>query len=395
MRQAQAWSRGGVGALLVLAVLASAHLEAPSQASEPGAATPSPEPVAYPEPPLAAGALPITGLQGADAEGGLFPATQATVDAVPAEGPVAARSTLRFGSDDGSSVLLARMGLKPDYATVWAGSWSYLNWDALAARVHRIADMGVVPVVEWYYWGDDLSRACVTSGCWSAGHGVWKSQLLWDLEAWFLADAVHRGLDGRPGIVVLESEFNKRDLPGWPMFNDMLLAQMGKIRERAPEAQVALGFGNWYPEGWAVFERAAQAADLVGLQTMRAGTRDAEERYLGAPGALVEAAQRLHTLFGKPILLHDVALSSWPSPLYDQDQAAALRGVFARLGDLEQAGVVGLVYRSITDHPTASTAGFFGEAERHFGFRSASGDAKPALAVWEKGVREARGEATG
>lgn len=296
---------------------------------------------------------------------------------------------LQFGIDRHGTAFFEKRGMKPDLAAFWAGPWNErAGWDYLGEHAAGLADRGIAPVVQWYYWGGDISPGCVEQGCWTGA--LWKSRALWNADAAALADALHAGLQGRPGFVVLETEFNKNGIEAYEPFDGYLVEHAAIFRARAPELRLVLGFGNWEPSRWPAFDRAMAAMDLAGLQTMRAWTRDTSERYLGAADAVLEATRALHGTFGKPVLLHDLALSSYGVPDWEVEQERTVRGLFERGPQLAEAGLAGIVYRALDDNPTFPADEYYGEAERHMGLRTASGEWKPALDAWLAGLEALR-----
>lgn len=303
-------------------------------------------------------------------------------------------AAVRFGMDQGGVDFLERHGAKPDDAVFWAGAWNEKSgWSYLGSNADRLADRGIRPVVQWYYWAGDISPTCVDQGCWSNAHGVWKSRANWAADAAKLADALHAGLRGRPGVVVLETEFNKAGMSTWEPFDGYLAEQVRIFRQRAPELKVAIGFGNWQSWEWHRFDRAMGAADLAGLQTMRASTRNTPEAYLDSVNQVVAGAQALRSAFGKPILLHDLALSSYWEPDWTSRQERVVRALFARMPELSGLGVAGVSYRALQDDPHFTTKEYYGVAERHMGLQRADGSWKPALDDWIAGVKAVRGAA--
>lgn len=299
-----------------------------------------------------------------------------------------------YGMDIGSATALTDLGVKPQYAQVWAGPWNEkAGWDSIRVQVDSLADRGITPVVEWFYWGNDISQQCVTNGCWSNVHQVHKSAAQWSTDSWALASALHQGLAGRPAVVVVESEFNKQGVQIWEAFDGYLAGHMNAFRTNAPEVKLALGFGNWGPGDWWRFDRAVAAVDYTGLQTMRASTRDSRDAYLGAPAALEYGASRLHKLFGKPIVVHDVALATYGG--FEDEQETALKDLFGRVGRLDGMGVKGIVYRALRDNPGANGAEYYGAAEATFGLIRSDGSWKPAMDDWVNSVKSLRSGAAG
>jgi hypothetical protein len=304
--------------------------------------------------------------------------------------PAAGAVAFRFGMDASALDGLADLGAPADYAQLWAGVWNERSgWDGLGRSAADAAHAGAVPVIEWWYWGDDISPSCVRDGCASGLHESWKSQALWAADGAALADALHDALRGREAIVVVESEFNKNGVSSWEDFDGMLAQHAAIFQARAPEVRLALGFGNWGRDAWPRFDRAVAAMDMVAFQTMRGSTRDSAASYAGAAEATLDAALALQEDFAKPILLHDLALSSYPEASYAAEQRDALAAFFARLPELKAAGVEGVLYRSLRD-TDMDPANYYGLAERGWGLQHRDGTAKPALDVWLAGVEAER-----
>ncbi|HEV8358994.1 MAG TPA: hypothetical protein VGR28_00920 [Candidatus Thermoplasmatota archaeon] len=287
------------------------------------------------------------------------------------------------------------LGIKPDYALFWAGVWNEKSgWDYLGRWADQAADQGVAPVVEWFYWGNDISPSCVQDGCWSTVHDAWKNKSNWNRDAYKLADALHNALQGRPGVLVIESEFNKNGISTWETFDAILASHAAIFRSRAPELKLALGFGNWGSGDWARFDRAVAAVDMVGLQSLRGSTRDSATKYLDVIDTLQAGSAKLKSTFGKAVLLHDIALSTYTEPTWSGHQESVVKELFQRLGELRSAGVTGIVYRTLSDNPDANLKEFYGQGERYWGLRHSDGSWKPALDDWVSGVKAARGSSS-
>lgn len=314
-----------------------------------------------------------------------LPAPRA-VEAAPAE-PV------RFGMEAASVDLQVQAGVKPDYGVIWVGPWTLTSgWGGPDDALRKMAAAEVTPVVQFYYWGDDISPTCVEDGCWSNLHNTWKDKGGWGRLAAQLTEHLRSTLGDRRAVIVLETEFNKGGAQTYEPLDGYLADKAKFLREKFPTAHVVLGFGNWGQNNWNVFDRAAAASDAVGIQGMRGSTRDSRESYLGLADALQSGVRGLRDRFAKPIFVTDVALSSYPEPEYLDLQTRALRTVLDRLPALREDGVTGLIYRSLRDATTKDTKNYYGEAERHFGLVwTANGTWKPAMKDWVAAVGAARG----
>lgn len=307
----------------------------------------------------------------------------------------AAGPTMGFGTNVGAVDDQTNAGIKPNYAVLWAGPWTIDNWGYFDNQLAALSSRGVTPVIQFYYWGNDLSWNCWNNGCWSNIHGHWKDQGGWQKLAQQLTQHLNAKLGSKKAVIIVETEFNKGDMGYSETLDGALASKAWYLRNNFPPAVVALGFGNWGHSQWGVFNRAADASHEMGLQGMRASTRDSVSSYLGLPDALLKGAKELKSRFGKPVFIHDLAASTYTEPEWLKHQASVLQTIFNRIGEFKTAGVHALVYRAHKDNPSATTNEYYGQAERHFGLRwSSNGTAKPAFDVWRKGVLNERSGAS-
>lgn len=293
-----------------------------------------------------------------------------------------------FGMDTGSVEAQAAAGVAPDVGTLWVGPWNLeAGWLDPAADLERLREAAVMPVVHLYYWGDDISRACLEDGCQSELHGVRKDRAGWNATTEGLL-VLLEALDGLTVVVLLETEFNKVGPQTSEVLDTLLAEKARQIKGGYPEATVVLPFGNWNRAAWADWDEAASASDAIGVQAMRASTRHTPAEYRDAYEETLAGAQAAQRLFGKPVWVHDIAMSTYGGD--EGAQAAELSEFFDGRSALQAAGVEGLVYRSWHD-TGMSTANYFGEAERHWGL-ARGGDDKPAARIWTAGVSSARME---
>src|SRR5687767_14212707 len=117
---------------------------------------------------------------------------------------------------------------------------------------------------------------------------------------------------------------------------------------------------------------------------LRSSVRE-ESHYGDAVDTMISSARYLQSAFGKPSLVTDLALSSFPSGDFERAQALVAAQVFARIGELKDAGVRGVLYRMLVDNPAFDTSNYHGEAERHWGLLRADGSEKPAFAHFVAG----------
>lgn len=293
---------------------------------------------------------------------------------------------LRFGFAMGSVAELTAADVPLTYGSFWVGAWTAKSgWGYAASELDRARAANVTPVVNWWYWGDDISPSCVENGCWSSLHGVWKDKATWQRMSAELADVVATKMEGREAIVVLENEFNKNGIATHEPFDGYLAEQAAIFHARG--IKTVVGFGFWGSDRWANFDRAVAASDYAGTMMLRSSLRHASSYDSSAQDLLV-AAQKLQTTFGKRVLLYDFALSSYPEPDYALRQEAQLRALFGLMPDLRAANVEGVLFRHLYDNPNFDTRNYNGEAERWWGLKHADGSAKPAFDDAVAGIHE-------
>lgn len=299
-----------------------------------------------------------------------------------------------FGMDINSMSAQQQAGVPADYATVWAGVWNlHSGWGGPNAAIDRAVANDVTPVVHFYYWGDDISQNCVEKGCYSKLHGAQKDKAGWQRLAEELATNLNAHRDGKPVVIIIESEFNKGDIQTYEAFDGYLVEKQRFFRETIPGVQLVLGFGTWNMDAWNTFDRAAAGADYIGIQALRGSSRDSLTTYEGVVDASLVGVKKAKALFGKPVILTDLGLSSHPEPDYESHQARVLGVFFSRIGELKAAGLHAMLYRSWSD-TNMDTANYYGEAERHWGLvRTTEPAAKAAKSVWVNGVKAERGNA--
>jgi hypothetical protein len=293
---------------------------------------------------------------------------------------------MRFGIDASSVQAFSEQAGPPDYATVWVGKWTLdQGWRDTDRALRALREENVTPAIHFYYWGDDMRPDCLTMGC----NG--KDTAGWDLLAQQLVQHLSDTLQGDEAIVILESEFNKHGVHASEDLDGMLAEKSSYIRSWYPLARVVLGLGNWFPEAWPTWDRAAAASDYVGLQAMAASTRDDTASQVDLVNHTLAGATRLHELFDKPIFVQDVAVSSYPEPDHLGTQEEVLARFAAGLPALQDAGVEAVIYRSFLDIPDMALANHYAEAERHWGLAwHDSGELKPGGEAWLAAVHKAR-----
>lgn len=292
---------------------------------------------------------------------------------------------MRFGVNAKSATKAIAMGMPISYGSMWAGPWNQkLGWQGLSDELKQAKAAGTIPVVQWWYWGDDISPACVQHGCKDRYHGVQKDAATWTRLSNELADLIVKaGGKSGPPIVVIETEFNKNGIESYEPF-DELLAEQARIFQRRG-LKVVVGFGNWGQVHWKRFDKAIAAADMLGTMSLQSSVRD-KATYLAGADHLLQAARYLHKTFGKPTFITDVGFSSFPESSYESAQAQVVAAIFNRMPEFAAAGVQGMVWRMLTDDPKFDTKNYHGQAERHWGLLHADGTPKPAFDAFLSGM---------
>ena len=302
-----------------------------------------------------------------------------------AAAPSTASAQMKFGFDADSIPKARQLGMPVAYASAWAGAWNQKwGWKDVERKLRAAKDAGVVPVVQWWYWGDDISPACVERGCNDRYEGVWKDKATWTRLSNELADLIVTVMGPDSGaLVITETEFNKNGIEDYEPFDGFLADQAAIFHAR--KLKVVLGFGNWGKSQWRNFDRAVASADLLGTQILRSSIRDSVT-YLSGADVLLQGALYNQQTFRKPTFITDFAFSSYPEPSYLNDQDTVVRDVFARMDEFRAAGVEGMIWRMLLDDPQFDTSNYHGEAERHWGLLHADGTAKPAFMPFLNGM---------
>lgn len=269
-----------------------------------------------------------------------------------------------------------------EYGQIWVGAWNLqYGWENVGRQLDWMAEHNVTPVIQVFYWGNDIGKDCLRDGC--AG----KTTAGWSRLLDGLGDQLDEHMGGREAIVVLEPEFNKGNVATYEPLDAALADKADQVHEDYPPARVALGIGGWAPQFWDTWDRAMEASDLMGLQLMRASTQDSRATYTNAAETLVSQAKELHDISGKPVFVTDIALATYPGQPYLDLQAQEIGEILERTDELREAHVEGLVYRALRDNPHATTQEYYGQAEVTWGVRYANGTDKPAAHVWKKGIQ--------
>lgn len=297
-----------------------------------------------------------------------------------------ADTPMRFGVDAASASKAIALGLPVTYGSLWAGAWNQRwGWDGIRTQLEAAKASGVTPVLQWWYWGDDISPDCVEHGCWDARQGVRKDKATWYRLSNELADLVVATMGSGNAVVIIETEFNKNGIETYEPFDAYLAEHVRIFHDR--RFPVVVSFGNWGESAWSNFGRATAAADMLGTEVLQSSIHEAST-YLSGVDMLISAARRLGTLFRKPCFVTDFAFSSYPEPSYGYYQDTMVKTVFARMAELKAAGVSGMVWRMLSDDPTFDTSNYHGMAERSWGLLQADGTPKLAFRAFVNGMMD-------
>ena len=302
-----------------------------------------------------------------------------------ASAPLTASAQVRFGFDAKSVTRARDLGMPVAYGSTWAGAWKQKwGWRGVEDDLRAAKAAGATPVVQWWYWGDDISPSCVENGCRDRYHGVWKDKATWNRLSNELADLIVGVMGPDSGaLVIVETEFNKNGIENYEPFDGYLADQAEIFHAR--NTQVVVGFGNWGRSQWRNFDRAVAASDFLGEQVLQSSVHEAST-YLSGASLLIDAARYNQATFGKPSFVTDFAFSSYPSPSYELYQDTVVRELFSRMGELRDAGVHGMIWRMLADDPTFDTNNYHGMAERYWGLLRGDGTPKAAFAPFANGM---------
>ncbi len=300
------------------------------------------------------------------------------------------QNPIQFGFDTKSVAQARELGIPVAFGSTWAGPWiQKFGWKGIEDDLRTAKASGTTPVVQWWYWGDDISPASVKNGCQDRYHAVRKDRATWTRMSNELADLiVWVGGPNPQALVVIETEFNKNGIETYEAFDDCLPEQAEIFHTRG--IQVIISFGNWGRPHWKNFGRAIAAADMLGTMALQSSIRDSST-YLSGAASLISAAKYLNTTFGKPTFVTDVAFSSYPEPSYEGFQDMVVRDIFRQIDELGAAGVRGMVWRMLSDDPTFDSNNYHGVAERYWGLLHANGQPKPAFESFRNGIRGSAG----
>ena len=289
-----------------------------------------------------------------------------------------------FPMDHVASVQAA--GADLEYGSFWVGHWvNSSGWGGLRSWLDKAIANNVTPVIQWYYWGDEISDTCYQSTCGSS-----KTKSNWDTLAGQLRNEIAAKMQGRRTIVVLETEWHKNGMSNESTFDGWLRNQMNILRSDTTEdIEVALGWGHWADStSLTTYTQAGQYADLNSTMILFSCVQETRAKYTGAVDEVISDATELKNRFAKPVIVSDFGLSTYsgsssgdpeyssygaPKECEDPDnyetlQEAEYAEVFTDKTALATAGVNAWVFRAYNDDWDRDAHDDFHKiAERWFG----------------------------
>ncbi len=275
-------------------------------------------------------------------------------------------------------------GLKLKYVAVWlTPGWT--GWVTRKMLLDITRD-GYTPVLIYYTFGDDNSRQYL------------ERNNRQKLKAWYKDiqdNLVPLVKIGSEVLVVLEPEFNvispKGETPvtEWDEWNDIVGKAIDYLHEASPYCKVGLCPGDWGIYNlYKCMNRVAPKNDFLAFQEMRGASDPSADtstrEYRDVIGSALKFSTYLRKTFKRPLLLAYMALSSYKNgnPLgWENETVEITKNVFDRQAELAAQGVFGILCFNYFDDPNHGTY-FFGEAEKYFGLKSASGKPKNVLKIW-------------
>lgn len=299
----------------------------------------------------------------------------------------AADGTIGFGLDVNSARRAQSLGLPVKYGSIWTAAWSRpekYGLGGIKTQLQAAKAAGVTPVVQWWYWGDDITPSCVENGCIGKYDGVRKDKDEWYRMSRNLANLIAEVMGESETLLVLETEFNKGGIGRYEPFDGYLVDHIRIFHDKG--IKVALGFGNWDRHLWKNFDRAVAESDVISIMILHSSVREGGSEYLDGPATLLSATKFIKATFNKPSFITDFGFSSYPEPSYELYQDTVIRAIFAHIEDFREAGVQGMVWRMLADDPKFNTANYHKVAERHWGLVRADGTPKLAFTAFRNGM---------
>lgn len=263
--------------------------------------------------------------------------------------------------------------------TIWITRNWQEEWFSAKEVQEQFINKGYTPIFIFYWFGDEISVDFIHK------HEKEYFKKLKDFSRYL------QKINGQK-IVVLNPEYNMADVSKWEGMNEIFLKSFSVIRQ---DPQTLVGpcvgdFGNYKkedePKEWKLFHpslnKAAQQADFIAFQEMRALTRNSASDILKTASRAYHFAKYLHTTYKKPTLLAYVALSSYGKD-GESIQADAFKSFVTYLPKMKkEAKLLAFGTFHYFDYP--GHVGYFNEAEEFFGIVRKNGSKKPSFKFYKK-----------
>ena len=256
--------------------------------------------------------------------------------------------------------------------------WITKDWDNSWFKEETvnqyIVGKGYTPIFIFYWFRDDVSIKFIKKN---------QKKYFKALDKFI---AYLKKIKGKK-YVILNPEFNQKDVPKWSGFNDLLIKSIKKVKQ-VKNTQVGFCVGDFgdydiinEEDEWQIFDpsikKAVKYADFIAFQEMRALTRNRAHHILNSPYRALAFSRYLYQKYKKPTML---AYSAIPSYGYNGEEIQKevmksyvdLMPLFKSYGHL-----IGINFFHLWDMP--KQVGYFKKAEKKFGFLSKEGKEKKSF----------------
>lgn len=275
--------------------------------------------------------------------------------------------------------LLQKESKNVNGVTMWITRTWQEDWYSAKAVEKNIIKKGYTPIFIFYYFADDISVKFIK-----------KTKKAYFKQLKKFIKYLHK-IDGQK-IVILNPEYNMRDVSKWRGMNQIFLKSFKMLRS---DPQVMVGpcvgdFGNYNrtnePKEWSFFDpslsEAAKAADFIAFQEMRALTRNKKTQILKTPQRAYYFSKYLHKKYKKPTMLAYLAVSSYGKGGKEM-QANVYKGFVKYLPKMQKEAQL-LLFGTFHYFDYPKHVGYFQKAEEFFGILSKDGMKKPSFYYFNK-----------
>jgi len=256
----------------------------------------------------------------------------------------------------------------------WEESW----YDAKTVQ-KEIVDKGYTPVFIFYWFADEISVSYIEKN---------RKSYFDTLEKF---TKYLQKIDGQK-VVILNPEYNMSGVEKWEGMNDVFIKSFSIVRK---DPQTLVGpcvgdFGNYKyinePNEWALFDKsmykAAELADFIAFQEMRALTRNSKEEILSTPERALHLSEYLYKQYHKPTVLAYVAISTYGDEgrLIQSEVYKKFLTTLFLMKEKAKLFYFGIFH--YFDYP--GHVGYFNEAEEYFGLLDSNGSKKPSFKYFKQ-----------